>query len=348
MTRAEFLVRTRALTGFVPLVNQLGGDAAALLATKGLTVRQLEDEQFSLPLRAFAELMSDAAAALNKPDFGILLAARQNLSVLGPIALAAQHAGSVGEVLEQVSRYMPYHSPGLTLSVTIEGSDAVLRLRHNLMLHGEVRRHVTELPYAVSIAFMRMITRSEGRDWRLSFQHDSPLSLARYRRLLGCPVALQQAEDSLRFPASLLQLPVDSANRDLQEAAARAVRYLIQRSPLDLGQQVTTLVERSLATGNCTLPVIATQLQMPRHQLQRQLAALGMRFEDIVDNLRRERVLSLLPHSQIPLTEVALQLGYGDPSSLTRACHRWFGKSPKALRRAALTGRADGVHSAHE
>ena len=346
MTRAEFLVRTRALTGFVPLVKQLGGDVAALLAAKGLTVRELEDEQFSLPLRAFAELISDAATALNKPDFGILLAARQNLSVLGPIALAAQHAGCVGDALELVGRYMPYHSPGLTLTVSIEGDDAVLRLRHNLILQGEVRRHVTELPYAVSLAFMRMISRREGRDWQLSFQHDSPLSLARYRRLLGCPVALQQAEDSLRFPASLLTLPIDAANRDLQETAARTVRYLIQRSPLDLGQQVSTLVERSLATGNCTLPVIATQLQMPRHQLQRQLAALGMRFEDIVDNLRRERLQTLLPHSQIPLTEVALQLGYGDPSSLTRACHRWFGQSPKALRRAALPGMQQGTPSA--
>jgi len=36
MTPAEFLVRTRALTGFVPLVKQLGGDAAALLKRQGL------------------------------------------------------------------------------------------------------------------------------------------------------------------------------------------------------------------------------------------------------------------------------------------------------------------------
>lgn len=335
MAGSDLYVRARGLTGYVPLLAHLGGDARTLLARHGLTPEQVEDEGFSLPLSLFAELIHDAAVALDQADFGMLLAARQDQSILGPIALIVQHAASVGEVMERVGRYMPYHSPGLTLSIASEGDNAVLHLEHDLDVQGETRRHLTELAFGVALAFLRLITGNSGQDWRLEFHHDSPLRPARYRRLLGCQVALRQTRDRLLFPAALLQVSMESANPELQEAGERSVRRLIQRHPLDLGRQVGAVVERNLASGSCTLPVIAEQMRMPAHMLQRRLKALGLHFEDIVDQLRRERAESLLPQAQIPLTEVAFLLGYGDPSSLTRACRRWFGQAPQAYRQAA-------------
>lgn len=336
MTTSDFLVRTRALTGFVPLVSQLGGDARALLARHGVTPEQIESEDFTLPLRAYASLMYEAACSLQRDDFGILLAERQNLSILGPIALAAKHSGTVGEALERISRYMPYHSPGLVMTVTTEGEQARLRLQHNLPVQGEALRHLSELPYAVSIAFLRMITGDDGQHWQLLFEHDSPLTPGDYQALLGCEVKLLQAKDGLRFPAELLARPIDAANPELQQTAERTVRYLMQRTPLDLGQQVSSLIERTLATGDCTLPVIAEQMKMPRHQLQRRLAALDLRFEELLDKIRRERLLNLLLHSRIAVTDIAQLLGYSDATSLTRACRRWYGKSPRALRNSKV------------
>lgn len=336
MKQPDLYVRARALNGYLPLLEQFNVDARALLGRHGLTPEQIEGEDFSLPLSLFAALVNDAAVATRQPAFGICLAARQDLSVLGPIALVAQHAGSVAEVLERLGRYMPYHSPGLSLRVQTEAQHAVLLLTHDQSVQGPARRHLTELAFSVGIAFLRLVTRSAGADWHIEFQHASPLHAARYQRLFGCKVALQQAEDRLLFPVELLQVPIDSANSALQAAAERSVRYLIQRHPLDLGRQVSSLVGRTLASGNCTLPVIAEQLQMPAHMLKRRLAALGLCFEDIVDDLRRARAVDLLPHAHIPLAEVAFLLGYGDPSSLTRACRRWFGKPPKALRQTTV------------
>ncbi|MCA6064070.1 AraC family transcriptional regulator [Thalassolituus marinus] len=336
MTATDFLVRTRALTGFVPLVSQLGGDARALLARHGVTPEQIESEDFTLPLRAYASLMHEAASSLKRDDFGILLAERQNLSILGPIALAAQHSGTVREALERISRYMPYHSPGLVMTVATQGEQATLRLQHNLPVQGEALRHLTELPYAVAIAFLRMITGDDGQHWQLSFEHDSPLTPQNYRMLLGCDVKLLQPQDGLLFPAALLARPIDAANPELQQTAERTVRYLMQRTPLDLGQQVSSLIERTLATGDCTLPVIAEQMKMPRHQLQRRLAALDLRFEELLDNIRRERLLNLLLHSRIAVTDIAQLLGYSDATSLTRACRRWYGQSPRALRNSKV------------
>lgn len=342
MTKHDLYVRARALSGFVPLVTQLGGDARALLQRRGLTPEQIEDDDFSLPQRLYAELVNDAAVLTGKADFGLRLGARQSLAVMGPAALVANYAQTVGEALQQIGRYMPYHSPGVTLTACLEGEVAIVTLNHDAGIQGPARRHLTELAFTVSSNFLRLITGDSGTDWQIEFAHESPLSMSRYRRAFGCKVVLGQATNRLLFPGRLWGVRIDSADGELQAAAERAVRNLIQRHPLDLGRQVGALVERTLASGNCTLPVVAQQLQMPVHTFKRRLAALGMCFEDIVDDRRRERALALLPHTQVPLTEVSYLLGYTDPSSLTRACRRWFGASPKALRQAAV-GAGAGV-----
>ena len=82
---------------------------------------------------------------------------------------------------------------------------------------------------------------------------------------------------------------------------------------------------------------------LPR-TLQRRLQDEGASFEVIKDNVRRKLALQYLGQSQ-SMTEVAAQLGYSEPSVLTRSCHRWFAASPRdirtQLRRAGELSRSD-------
>ena len=332
MNRPPLLVRAPALTGFTQLVSQHGGDAQDLLARVGMSPAQLDDAHFSLPLANVAQLLETASRTLSLTDFGARLANLQDISILGPVALIVLHAGNLADALERVARYMPYHSPGLNMSLRIEGQHAAWCLEHDSSVSRMGDRQLTELVHGIALAFLRRVTRNPGKEWQINFKHDSPLDSKAYRKLLGCRVRVNQAQNALLFPASLLSTPLASANHAMLEASERIVRRLIQNHPLDLGRQVESLVERLLVTGNCNLPILARQLGMPRHMLQRRLLAQGLRVEEIIDGLRRKRLESLLPHPQIPLTEVAFLLGYGDASSLTRACYRWFGQSPSARR----------------
>ena len=46
------------------------------------------------------------------------------------------------------------------------------------------------------------------------------------------------------------------------------------------------------------------------------------------------RSVTLLEGSDIPITELALQLGYADPSHFVRAFRRWTGQTPGEFRRS--------------
>ncbi|MET0197707.1 MAG: helix-turn-helix transcriptional regulator, partial [Rhodococcus fascians] len=83
--------------------------------------------------------------------------------------------------------------------------------------------------------------------------------------------------------------------------------------------------------------VAALMLLHPR-TLQRRLASEDTTFDALADDSRRELALSLLANTDVPLSAVSRQLGYSEPSTLTRSAKRWFGMTPLAKRRE-LTSR---------
>ena len=71
---------------------------------------------------------------------------------------------------------------------------------------------------------------------------------------------------------------------------------------------------------------------MNERTLQRLLDAQQIRFTDILDRVRRKQAREFLAQSALPLSEVALLLGYSDQRSLSLACRRWLGTPPGAQR----------------
>ena len=332
------LVRARALTGFADLVEAHQGDVNALLASVDLRPEILQTPESTLPLAVFVELLDRSATALGVDDLGLQLAGRQDISVLGPIALIARNAGSVRDMIEAVGRHLPYHTPGARFTPAPDDRAGFMQLRYELTLPpGAPRRQGIELSYAVAIDFLRMLSPAPTDDWQIWFRHADGLSSAQYRHRFGCPVQLGQDADALIVPAALLDTPVHHGNPELLRMGERFVSNVMRRFPLDIAAQVESLVLQQLATRQCTLPQIAQQLGLHGRTLQRRLAAQAVSFEDITDKVRKTRAQEYLPLASIPLLQVASLLGYSEQSSFSRACLRWFGQPPEQVRKQALS-----------
>jgi AraC-like DNA-binding protein len=114
-------------------------------------------------------------------------------------------------------------------------------------------------------------------------------------------------------------------------------------SSSDLVDQVRRLVLRMLPTQQCRLPLIAEQLGLHERALQRQLAELGQRFDELVEGIRRDRADFYLAERDIPLAQIAGMLGYSEQSVFNRACRRWFALTPGERRRQLLEQRAKRI-----
>lgn len=327
-------VRARSLTGFAELVSRHGGDPGAMMVAVGLQPQVLSTPDAMIPFVRAAALIDLAAETLGLPDFGLRLSEYRDVSILGPIALAARYAANVREALQVVGRLMPYHTPGTQLSLDSDMASGMTCLRCALPgYEGLPARQVVEMAYVLACKFLRMVTRDTGADWVVSFPHGRGTSLARYRKAFGCTVRFDQPFDALMFPSRLLDVAIDQADDELRRSAERYIANVMRRHPLDLGRQTAALVGRQLAAGQCSLELIARQLGLHKRTLQRRLGEQGLQFEDIVDGLRRERAIEYLSQSSIPLMNVAALLGYSDQAAFIRACRRWFGESPRHVRR---------------
>ena len=81
------------------------------------------------------------------------------------------------------------------------------------------------------------------------------------------------------------------------------------------------------------IAAIAGRLRTHPRTLQRRLAAEGAGFDRIVDAVRRRAAHRLITETDVPFTQVTAMVGLTEQSALSRAVRRWFGRSPRDLRR---------------
>lgn len=325
------LISASSLTRLPELISELGGDPYEFLDRVGIDPAIIGAYDHFLPFSALSTLLGLCADELESPDFALRLAGRQDPDILGPVAIAARSAETIGDALHDVARYAHVYSPALAVDLTV--GDIEVSYGLDTVLHRlPYRSHVVELAMGVTLQTFRMMAGPDFHPTHISFQHPRISEIRRYVEHFGCSVEFSSDRNLLTFPRGVMQrhLPrVDPLAYDF------AVRFMAGRDPdVAFHDAVSALIVRSLPAGAATLKQVATLMMLHPRTLQRRLALEGKAFESLVDDSRRELALGLLSNRDVSLSEVSRQLGYSEPSTLTRSCRRWFSTTPLEKRRA--------------
>ncbi|WP_437479928.1 AraC family transcriptional regulator [Sorangium sp. So ce1014] len=333
------VVSVEAIRGFRDLVAELGGDAGTLLSRARIRTDVLDDPRNLVPIASVFRLLEDAARALRCPDFGLRLAARHDIGILGPLAIAVQNSVSLGDALACASRYLFTHSSAVAFSTRPAERDGRVLLAYEIRLK---RPQATVQDTEMTVAFAARVGAllSEGRLHlrRVWFPHARCASIAAYRAHFGVPVVFERDVAALEVDAADLSLRISSARRELRELAVHYLesRFGAQQTPL--AARVREVVLRSLGTGYSASVDVVSALGMHPRTLQRQLQADGTSFEKIKDEARAELAHRYLAQGGLPLSHIASLLDYSEQSAFTRSCYRWFERPPRVMR-AELVGR---------
>jgi AraC-like DNA-binding protein len=93
------------------------------------------------------------------------------------------------------------------------------------------------------------------------------------------------------------------------------------------------VIARVLSTGYPPIRAIAGALDMSVRTFQRRLASSGRTCKKLVDEVRLAEARRALAASKAPLKSIALDLGFAEQASFTRAFRRWTGESPSEYRK---------------
>jgi AraC-like DNA-binding protein len=113
--------------------------------------------------------------------------------------------------------------------------------------------------------------------------------------------------------------------------AAQAAGDTTERRP-DLLSTLRAVLSAYLQDGPLAIDEVAEMAGISARTLQRRLRQAGMSFSELLQQVRFERAASFLRESDVTILEVALQVGYEDPSHFSRAFRRLAGVSPKQYR----------------
>lgn len=327
------LIRATNLWGYSDLVRELGGDPRQLLARFLIPVDVEQQSNAFIAFSSGAQLVQTTAAELACPDFGLRLSRWQGLDILGPVAVIARNAQTVRDALTAVANYLYVHSPALRLAVAEAGPGEDLTFNYEI-----TERGLSDLSqaYELSMAnFSRIVGLLAGSDAHLaavSFMHQRLGPKSSYAETFGCPVRFRQAECQFHVPAGLADKPIDTADQETRRIATRYLETEFPRHDATVADQVEALTRRLLPVGQATTEAIAEELAMHPRTLQRRLAVEGIRCQDIIDEERRKQAVRYLAEPRLYLGQITGMLGFAEQSSLNRACHRWFCKTPRQYR----------------
>jgi len=330
------MVRAAGLRGLPALVTALGGDGPALLAGFGVDPAALDSDDAVIDSGTATRVLETAAATLGRGDLGLRLAGRQTTSVLGPLAVAIENSPTLGDALDCTRRFLFVHSPALSIEQVADpaGAPGVVGIRYAGSAAEPLPPQATDLGLGLLHRITRLLTGGSYGLRSVHLPHGVLAPVRAYTRFFGADVRFHQPDAVLRVPQSLTRAPLPGGGN--QALRAVALDYLSGHYPAPgpaVAGRVRTLLSRSLGSAPVDLASIARLLRTHPRTVQRQLAAEGAGFEALLDDVRRAAAHRLITQTDVPLTQVAAMVGLAEQSALSRAARRWFGVSPRELRR---------------
>ncbi|MDF0519300.1 helix-turn-helix domain-containing protein [Bradyrhizobium yuanmingense] len=179
------------------------------------------------------------------------------------------------------------------------------------------------------------------------FKHLPTASLSAYRQLFGVTPKFGMPRVGFVFSARDLDRPNQTRSDVLSDISLHFLQTRQGSRAASTTFDVRRIISRMIGSEPVNQADVAAELCITVRTLQRRLRAENTCFDAILDDIRRGLTSDYLRQTTLSLSQVAERLQFNDTSAFTRACHRWFGSSPKSVRQVFLaedTQRRREVH----
>jgi AraC-like DNA-binding protein len=321
--------RVGPLAEIPALLRELGADPAPALAGASVALEMLGAQENRIPYVAIGRLLYECMAQTGCPHFALLLGQRTRLSHLGLPGQLVRHSPTLGAAIRTYAVYQHLDTQGMAKFLLEK--DGLATLGNIVYQTGtEHADQIYDIDVAATLSVIRELCGSHWRPERVLFSHSRPADVGPYRRFFQAPCRFDSERTALVFPAAMLEQRISGADpRQLRILEARAQARSDFGLVFRLRRTLGVLLLAEAASGD----EVAKLLSMHRRTLNRRLKAEGTTFKDLLDEVRFETACQLLDTARIPITQIAVSLGYAETSAFSRAFRRWSGTSPVERRR---------------
>jgi AraC-like DNA-binding protein len=286
-------------------------------------------------LEELCALYERAARLTGDGSFGLHVGERTSHAMYGLLGYSAANSATVGQAIRNLIALQAVWTGAAGFELRSVRGSFVLSYWHRGALPAERRRHESEQMLAAILAFVRMLAGERVRPAEIRFEHAAPADLSEHARIFEAPVLFAAPATEIVFPDDLLSRPVAAPDLVLGDLLQRQAESALANQPdgADVGARLRGIVRAAIIEGAApSLEEAAAALGLGPRSLQRRLAADGIRFRGLCDELRMEAARKLLFDKRLGLAEVAHRLGYSQPAAFHRAFRRSEGRTPREFR----------------
>jgi AraC-like DNA-binding protein len=329
-------VRATAASGLCDAIRDGGAEPDRLLSGAHLTGEDLAEPLSWLFLADYCRLLEQSADALEQPLFGLHCGLSKSMAILGDLGGLAASAPTLHAAFDVLSRYFSTLQEQSALRFERYGERFIVayQIRDGRIVR---RRQDAELSIGALIGFVRARLGPNWTPQEVHFEHPQPDPRQGYEPLLGAPVYFGQLCNAIVVSAADVGAILQSSDPVRMADLERCIRRRLPDSrDDDFVGRVLQEIRDGLVKGDPGIEAVARRLDLSAPALYRRLRGGGVEFSQLQRDLRRELALMHVGEAHIPLTEVALLLGYSELSAFSRAFRAWTGISAFAYRRSQL------------
>jgi AraC-like DNA-binding protein len=261
------------------------------------------------------------------------LARDGELRLLGLLHYVLASSPTLGDALDRAQRYTSFANAGIVLQC-FETRNFTIDLRYaGVARHSD--RHQMECLVTWLVRFCTESTDRRLKPIAVHFIHQRIGESFELEKFFGCRIEFGADRDQIIFDKEAKQLRLVAAdpylNEMLLEYCDQALAYRRSREgPLRIS--IENAITPLLPHGNARFGTVAETLGVSSRTLARRTAAEGLRFGDILEQLRSDLARHYLADPDLSISEIAWLVGYQGVGAFSHAYKRWTGRSPKQMR----------------
>jgi AraC-like DNA-binding protein len=326
-------ISSASVKGLLYTVRQCGADAEALIQTAALDSTQLEDPDGRVPMAVMQRLWALAVQVTADPHLDLHMAEHVHHSSYGVLAYVLMHSPTLGAAIHKLCRYGDIVCNGTRISLRHLGNsvELVVEITSPAIVYPHF---VLNSELSIYLHMLRLLSGQSLSPEAVHLAYPAPADTREHFRVFA-PALVQFGTpySALRLPATVLALPILTADPQLLallEPHAAALLDRLHELPV-LPDRVRHELLRLLVHSE----PVAEALSLSPRTLQLQLRQDGHNYQQLLGEVRRELAERHLRDHILSIKDIALLLGFAEPSVFIRAFRRWTGQTPGMFRRTA-------------
>lgn len=305
-------------------------DTEAILKRTALTRESIDSLSEWVPIRVHNEIWEQAYQVSGDALIGLRVAGVVGPNVHEVLWSATQHSMTLGDAIIRLARFGRLLGTSSSVVLEVDGERTTIR---------EAAYDGPQLHFQGAICQLGIfgligcrLTDQYLPSKELQLARGEPIERDRLAKFFGGEVVFGAARNALVFDSALLHLPVRHYDAERSRELDQRAQILLSQLPRErsFAGGITHLLKSGLAGDS--IDDLADRLCLTPRTIARNLAAEGVTYQQLRDEVRKARAKEYLSATALSSTEIGIALGFSDGTAFMRAFKRWTGTTPSAFR----------------